>query len=278
MNTAIPKMSKTLLAVALTAAIGATSTNAMAEFLDFQVTEAAVPGSGVNTFVADKITGNYSELISFDGAGGFNVSLLWNAGQFVGNDGNTPVPSQLNSFGSAGYGLYALYTASGTFITVGGVTTFTTTAGTGALNVYLDPDSNTTFAQPGLATDAWTRTGTFGDDYRIAYGTPSSGAGMINSNLPTCGSDNGINCGSFGTTSSFFLEDPAGFNYFTAPNPFYNVTFQSGQLNNIPTVGTVLTNGSLDVVFNSVPEPTSVALLGIGLLGLGMGRRRHKQA
>jgi hypothetical protein len=272
-------LSKTLLAAALTAALGMASSGAMAQvnFPDFRVTETSVPGANANVLTADKITGNYTEVITFSG-NTFNVSLLWNAGQFVANNGTTPVASQLSPTGALSanqYSLYALYTGNGTFSSSGGVTSFNFSPG-GSLSVFIDPNSNTTFGQPANGSTAWT-TGSAGDDFLIATGVPTSGQGTLNPALSTCGGGGGtgINCGSFGATSTFNLTS-AGSQYFTTPNPFYNVSFQSGQLNNFTPTGTQVINGSLDVVFG-VPEPASVALIGLGLLGLGMSRRR-KQA
>jgi hypothetical protein len=267
------KFNMKLIQASMIAAMATVSAGASAvAFPDFQVTEGSVPGSAANTFTADKITGNYVEVVTFDGAGNFATSIKWQAGQFVANDGTTPLTTQLGSFGSGGYGLYGLLQGSGTYNTVAGVTTFTFNPG-GSLAVWIDPDANTTFTAPATGNLAWT-TGNTGDpDYQIASGAMIDGVGTLDPSLQSC--DPGINCGSFGTTTSFLLTT-AGKNYFTSPSPFYNLMFESGQLNNFEVAGTQTINGSLDVVFG-VPEPTSIALMGLGLLGLGVSLRR-KQA
>ncbi|MDP3528918.1 flocculation-associated PEP-CTERM protein PepA [Methylicorpusculum sp.] len=265
---------KNLAALSLTAAMGMASTSAMAlAFPDFQVDEGSVPGGTVaNVFTADKITGNYVEIATFDPAGTFDVSIQWQAGQFVANDGTLPVVTQLGSFGPGGYGLYALFQGSGTFATVGSVTTFNFASG--SLGLYLDPSQNTTFTAPATGNVAWT-TGNTGDDILIGTGSILSGAGTLNPTLSTCVPGAGINCGSFGTTSSFELTN-AGKLYFISPDPFHNLVFNSGQLNSFVPVGTQEINGSMDAIFGqrTVPEPTTVALMGLGLLGLGLRRRK----
>lgn len=273
---------KTVLACSVAAAsMFAVSAQAAALFTPFTVshTEGTGTDAVTTTFVADKITGNYVETATFNGDGTFDVSLFWDAGQFVTGGGEVAIAAGDSRLG-VDYGLYALYSASGTVTNSGGKTVFTFTPGTGSLQLKLDEKRDTVkTANAPNGTSSFTFTGS-GEDRLLATGNPLEGQGTLDTTLSTCGAGGGrgINCGSFGSTTTFALTLPDGPAFFVAPTPFYDLSFQSGQLNNFTPTGTQTINGSLDVTFGRVPEPSTTALLGLGLLGLGFTARRRKQS
>jgi hypothetical protein len=218
---------------------------------EFTVNEAVVPGATAATLVADKITGIYSEVITFSG-NTFTLSQVWSATAYAGGGGTTIVTSQLGGAPGPQYGLYMLYQATGTYtVDLNGAISLAYLPG-GSMRLYLDPNSDTTFSAPASGGAAYT-TGGSSEDILIATGTPTSYQGRMDPNTTTCSSSSGsgINCGSFGSSTSVSLTTE-GTQYFAAPSPFFTTSFQSGQLNNFSDTGTQYVNGSMDMVFGPI--------------------------
>jgi hypothetical protein len=242
---------------------------------DFTVNTTALGGGGsMVPFTANDISGQYHEQITFTSATTFSVALNFTAQGFNYDDTNAALTTSFNSaqtgLGAAtGYGLLALFNGTGTYSTVGGVTTFNLTPG-GALSLTYDKGSNATFDAP-VSPGASYTINSHGDLLTLlGGGNAITGSGSENCSAPNL-------CGSFGQSSSFALT-AAGSSFFVSPVPFYSITLQSGQFEGFPVAAgtTVTSSGSLNAVFGTVPEPTGVALVGIALLGLGLAVTRRR--
>ena len=251
---------KQMLAASLVAAsLAAVSFSANAAILaDFTVDEGSVPGTVNAPFEADKINGGYSERISFDGAGGFDTSGFADWGQYFANEGTLlVVDSELNT----SYAMYAIFTATGT-VTPGPFTTFTPTSA--SFDLYIDADQDTTKTLPATGAGTVSR-GNTGDDYLIASASNlTSGFGIL---VPGIG-------GFFDLVFDDFTLTAAGSTYFIEPDPFYIRVNVDGDFDSFTPVGNQVVNGDISAVF-AVPEPSTIALLGIGLVGLGYRLRRR---
>lgn len=267
------KVAVSALVSAIIAVSGASNAVAAEQFKDFTVDEASVPGAAVNVFVADKLNGGFTEYVTFTGPNTFSAQARANIGQFFKDEGQNLVPSQLNNFGVAGYGMYALFEATGTFAGLN------FTGGTGAFYLYIDPLQDTTFGtSDGIVPVS--RLGT-ADDYLIASSTTLvSGTGTLATAPGAYNFDFEDVVLTSGDQTAFFAGVQDGESYFIQPRPFHILVQVNGD--NDASTGSglpgdpIVVTGDVSAVFKDVPEPTSVALVGLALLGAGVASRRRK--
>lgn len=236
------RFAKNVIAASLMVGLGVVSTGAAAAYNDFVFD----PLGSIAAFTADKIVGGYSETITINPNGTFDVSILWDADSFYYPEGSL----QVKNTGIGSWDMYALFTGTGTVAPNGSGFKFTLNSG-GSFGLYYDPSADTSFTLPSDGSIAYGVVDTAADDILLGTGGALIGVGSL-----TCTVGN--NCGSFGQETSLYLTT-AGKSIFTSPVPFYNISLESGQFNGFDAsqTGTTVLNGSLDVTFK-VPEPASL--------------------
>lgn len=249
------KMNTLVKSFALTAAL-ATSFTASAELIDITVDEGyATQSASSNLVTLDKLNGGYVEQISFDAAGNFATSAFVSFGLFY--DGSNTVKNVgLNNT----YGLYATFNASGYSASEGIVNYLV--GETGGFELFLDLNNDTKLQDESDVNSITSDS----DDVRLAF------SDTLGDNLATSTTI-------FGQTINAVTLDfwnvaltNEGENYFVSPNLFPRVITLTGDFDSLDP--TEVVRGNIDVQFHEVPEPSTIAVLALGLIGLGASSRR----
>lgn len=253
------KLSKSYLGALTALVLAGASATANAAFEDFTVQEGSVPGQVDNEIVADKLNGGYEESLTINPDFTIDFIGFVNFSAFFADEGTSLVPSQLA--GLNGYNMYAIFEGSGTFNPVDG----TFSVDTNNLTIFIDPDQNTVNSFNGGGAAGNTLAGE-GEDYLIASASNVvSASGVIG--VP----------GAFQTIWDDFALTAAGEDYFIAPRPFHMIVESTGDFDEDNFgPGDFTVTGDVSAIFQQVPEPSTLALMGLSLVVLGATLRRRQ--
>lgn len=297
------KTHKSLLATAVGAALAVGMLSQAYASPVFTVTPTGP--TAIGSFQADFIAGNSSELLignTFIGDTTLGTTLSTGANQgwlnFSGFSlAGAPILPLTSGLG-VDFQLYVLFSLVATYTgnsilgngfgQAGSNYNVTTQNYTMYLDRFSDAGGNTTFTQANATSNTPASVTDFSTN-DIVIGSGS----VIPGSLSVAGFSGGF--GAFlNSLVSFTLTTGAGYNgddFFTAPVPFYNIAFDAfnnttqgvivnnstnGCSINAPCISVTNAIGGIDYV--QVPEPETLALLGIGLLGMGVSLRKRKAA
>lgn len=295
----LSNLRKTLLASAagLALTLGASASAFAAPVPQFTLAPSALGGDSTTqaNFTADHIDVTSSELLHTDMMGGHTGSG-W--AQINGFDLNSIPLSPLKTGLLMNYDLYLTYTLAD----VAGTGTTNAAGSTNNLTklnfqFWADPNMDTAFTAANVtdtaATEATVDGGT-GDDILLAYGGlingvagfDALGGAFLNSieSFAVCQGAGSATLQGVAVTDGSAAQCTSGVgnSFFALPQPFYGLGFDEfnnttqGLSTSAALPGLVAINqatGSID--FNRIPEPGSLALLGLGMLGAGLNLRRR---